>query len=216
LPQRGPRVLSAEERQHILDLVSNLPAVWYAPTTTHVERKRLVRFLIKDVTLTRRATTIQVAIRWHTHACTTLEIPRPQRSCDVRRTSPAVLARIRELAASHTDHQRAMVLNHEEYRAGLGGPFTAAKVQWLRWHYALPRPHPSSPDQPRGDGRYSARAAAALLNVDVSTIAQWCNAGQLEYLQEALHHPRWITLTPEYIAALRTPVRQRKPRHSPT
>ena len=201
LPQRGPRVLSAEERQQILDLVSDLPAVWHAPTTTHIERKQLVRFLLKDVTLTRRATTIQGAIRWQTHACTPLAIPRPRRSCDVRRTSPAVLARIRELAVSHTDQQRAIVLNHEGYTSGLGGPFTAAKVQWLRWNYTLPRPQPLPPDQPRGDGRYSARAAAALLHVDVSTMAQWCNAGQLEYLQEAPHHPRWITLTPERIAA---------------
>ena len=171
---------------------------------------------MKDVTLTRRTTTIQVAIRWQTHACTTIEIPRPRRSCDVRRTSPAVLARIRELAVSHTDQQRALVLNHEGSLSGLGGPFTAAKVQWLRWNYTLPRRQPLPPDQPRGDGRYSARAAAALLNVDVSTIAQWCNTGQLEYLQEAPHHPRWITLTPEHIAALRKPVRQHKPRHSPT
>jgi len=216
LPQRGPRVLSPEERQQILALVSDLPAVWHAQTTTHVERKQLVRFLIKDVTLTRRATTIQVAIRWQTHACTTFELPRPLRSCDARRTSPAVLARIRELAASHTDHQIATVLNQDGYTAGLGGAFTGAKVQWIRWKYALPRPHPSRPDQPRGDGRYSARTAAALLNVDVSTIAEWCNAGRLESLQEAPHHPRWITLTPEHIAALRKPLRQRKPRHSPT
>ena len=174
------------------------------------------RCRVKDVALTRRTTTIQVAIRWQTHACTTLEIPRPRRSCDVRRTSPAVLARIRELAGSHTAQQIALVLNHEGYLSGLGGPCTAAKVQWLRWHYTLPRLQPLPPDQPRGAGRYSARAAAALLNVDVSTIAQWCNAGQLEYLQEAPHHPRWITLTPERIAALRKPVRQHKPRHSPT
>jgi DNA invertase Pin-like site-specific DNA recombinase len=216
VPRQGPRTLSPEERQQIVHLASDLPAVWHAPTTTHVERKQLMRFLVKDVTLTRRITTIHVAIRWQTHACTTLELPRPRRSCDVRRTSPAVLTRIQELAVSHNDQQIALVLNHEGYTSGLGGPFTAAKVQWLRWNYALPRPQPLPPDQPRGDGRYSARAAAALLNVDVSTIAQWCNMGQLEYLQEASHHPRWITLTPERIAALRKPVRQRKPRHSPT
>jgi transposase len=96
--------------------------------------------------------------------------------------------------------------------------FTREKVQWVRWCYHLPK---SCPDQrqrtnalltvPRADGRYSARAAAAILNVDVSTIADWCKMGRLEYLQEAPHHPRWITLTSECIAALRKPVRQRKP-----
>jgi hypothetical protein len=66
---------------------------------------------------------------------------------------------------------------------------------------------------PRGDGRYAARAAAELLQVDVGTIADWCAAGKLDYVQSAPHSPRWITLTPATIAALRKPVRQRKPRY---
>lgn len=66
------------------------------------------------------------------------------------------------------------------------------------------------------DGRYSARAAAQLLNVDVSTIADWCLAGHLDYVQEVTHGPRWVKLTPDVIATLRKPVKQRKPRHSST
>jgi hypothetical protein len=67
---------------------------------------------------------------------------------------------------------------------------------------------------PRGDGRYAARTAAELLQVDVGTMADWCAAGKLAYVQSAPHGPRWITLTPATIAALRKPVRQRKPRYS--
>ena len=89
-------------------------------------------------------------------------------------------------------------------------------MQGLRWSYRMPK-HATSqaqaPDAPRADGRYSARAAAHLLNVDVSTIADWCQTGKLEAIQEAPHHPRWITLTPEVIAILRKPERQRKIRH---
>jgi DNA invertase Pin-like site-specific DNA recombinase len=218
LPTRTAHQLSPEERQRILALASDLPAVWHASTTTHAERKQLLRFLVKDVTLTRRDTTIAIAIRWQTQACTTLEIPRPLRSCDARRTKPAVVDRIRVLAPSHTDRQIAILLNQDGYTAGLGGPFTASKVEWIRWKYTLPRSCPERPvahaDRPRGDGRYSARAAAELLNVDVGTIADWCNAGRLEAIQEAPHHPRWITLTPAIIAALRKPVRQRWSRHA--
>jgi hypothetical protein len=218
LPMRIARPLSPAERQRILELASDLPAVWHAPTTTSAERKQLLRFLVKDVTLTRRETTIAIAIRWQTQACTTLAIPRPLRSCDARRTNPAVVDRIRELARNHTDRHIALLLNQHGYTPGLGGPFTASKVQWIRWKYALPRSCPEHPlahsDRPRGDGRYSARAAAELLNVDVGTIADWCHAGRLEYLQEAPHHPRWITLTPEVITALRKPVRRRWSRYA--
>jgi hypothetical protein len=178
----------------------------------------LLRFLVKDVALTRRETTIATAIRWQTQACTTLEIPRPRRSYEARRTNPAVVDRIRDLAPSHPDRQLARWLNQPGDTAGVGRPFPASNVQWIRWQYALPRSCPERPmahaDRPRGDGRYSARAAAERLNVDVGTIADWCNAGRLEYLQEAPPHPRWITLTPEVIAALRKPVRRRWSRHA--
>jgi len=216
LPSPTAHLVSPAERQRILALAQDLPAVWHAATTTHAARKQLLRCLVKDVTLSKQATTIRIALRWQTEACTALEIARPPRSCDLRRTAPAVLARVRALAPTHTDAQIAMRLNAEGYTPGLGGTFTRAKVQWLRWRYRLPktRPEQRAPaDAPRADGRYSARAAAERLNVDVSTIADWCKAGRLEYRQEAPHHPRWISLTPELVAALRKPARQRKPRH---
>jgi hypothetical protein len=162
---------------------------------------------------------IYIAIRWQTEACTTLEIPRPKRSCDLRRTDAAVVDRIRALATSHTDRQIADVLNAEGRTPGLGGTFTKAKVSWIRYVYGIPSGCPAAPragaSEQRGDGRYSARAAAAVLNVDVSTIADWCSTGRLDSIQETPHGPRWIRLTPEDILALRKPVRQRKPRHSP-
>lgn len=219
LPKLTPHLISAEERERILALAQDVPAVWHAPTTTAAERKQLLRYLVKDVTLTKRPTTIYIAIRWQTEACTTLEIPRPPRACDLRRTDTAVVERIRALAPSHTDRQMAEVLNAEGFTPGLGGTFTKAKVNWIRYAYGIALGCPAAPRgevrAQRGDGCYSARAAAEVLNVDVSTIADWCRAGRLEYSQETPHGPRWIRLTPEDIVALRKPVRQRKPRHSP-
>ena len=215
-PAPTAHLVSPEERQRILAVAGDLPAVWDALTTTPAQRKQLLRCLIADVTLTLQTTMIRVAIRWQTDAVTVVEVPRPPRSADARRTAPVVMERIRALAPTHTDAQLATVLNAEGYTTGLGGMFTRTKVQWLRWRHGLPKTRldrPPRADAPRADGRYSARAAAALLNVDVSTIADWCTRGRLDFLQEAPHQPRWVTLTPEAIAALRKPVRQRKPRH---
>jgi hypothetical protein len=72
------------------------------------------------------------------------------------------------------------------------------------------------PTGQRGDGRYSAQAAAQLLNGEVSTIADWCRTGRLEYLQHTPQSPRWIAFTPASIPAVRKPRRQRKPRRSRT
>jgi hypothetical protein len=220
LPPLTTSLSNPTERERILALAQDLPTIWRAPTTTHAQRKQLLRFLIKDVTLTREDTTIRIGVRWQTEAVTTLCVPRPTRSPDRRRTDPAVVERIRSLAPGQTDQQIAIMLNAEGRHAGLGGAFTTSKVQWIRYTYAIPTGCPEGPaacpSGRRNDGRYSAKAAAALLNVDVSTITTWCQTGRLDAIRAQPHGPRWIALPPETIAALRKPTKRQWTRHSPT
>jgi hypothetical protein len=168
--------------------------------------------------LTKLETTIRVAVRWQTQACSTLEVARPKRSYVIRRTAPEVIERLEQLARDHTDMETAKCLNDEGYRSGQGGAFTRNKVKWLRHAYGITSGCPlrpvACPTGQRGDGRYSARAAAELLNVSVDTIADWCRSGTLDGLQMAPRGPWWVALSPEVITALRKPVRQYKPRRA--
>src|SRR5437588_5787340 len=222
VPKQAALLLTPVQREQIRYLAQDLPAIWHAPTTTFVERKQLLRWLIKDVTLCKRGNVIDVAIRWQTEALTRLAIPRYKMSWEERQTSPQVVERVRELSATHTNTQIAALLNEEGERAGMGGAFTVSKIEWIRYAYQVPAGCPerpkAAPTGQRGDGRYSARAAAGLLNVNVSTIADWCQAGIQESVRTTPLGPRWITLTPEIIAALRKPVRrqwkQRRTRHA--
>jgi hypothetical protein len=222
LPKSAALLLTAEQREQIRRLAHDLPAIWHASTTTFAQRKQLLRWLIKDVTLSKRGNVIDVAIRWQTEALTSLAIPRYKMSWEERQTSPQVVERVRELSPTQTNTQIAALLNEEGERAGMGGSFTVSKIEWIRYAYHIPTECPerpkAAPAGQRGDGRYSARAAADLLNVNVSTIADWCQAGTLESVRSTPLGPRWITLTPEIIAALRKPVRrqwkQRRTRHA--
>ena len=222
LPKPAALLLTASQREQIRHLAHDLPAIWYASTTTFVERKQLMRWLIKDVTLSKRGNVIDVAIRWQTEALTRLAIPRYKMSWEERQTSPQVVERVRALSPRHTNAQIAALLNEEGEQAGMGGSFTVSKIVWIRYAYRIPAGCPerpkAAPTGQRGDGRYSARAAAELLNVNVSTIADWCQAGILESVRSTPLGPRWITLTPEIITALRKPVRrqwkQRRTRHA--
>jgi DNA invertase Pin-like site-specific DNA recombinase len=211
-------VISPQERERILALVQNLPTIWQAETTTYTERKELLRLLIKDVTLSRQDTTIQIGIRWQTEALTELSIPRPKPGGQEHRTAPAVVARIRQLAPSHTDHQIAALLNQDGLTTGFGEPFTGRSVRWVRRQDGIPTGCPEAPSAcpsgQRADGRYCTRAAAELLNVSESTIILWCQSGRLDNLQAVPHGPRWIKLTPELIADLRKPTRTSRSDHS--
>ncbi|MCP5074859.1 MAG: recombinase family protein [Rhodobacteraceae bacterium] len=218
LPATQRPALGGAERERIMALAQDLPALWQAPTTSQTERKQLLRLLIKDVTISKQGRVIPIAIRWQTNACTRLEITRPKPSPIARRTAPEVIERIRALAPTRTEAQIAEQLNAEGFKPGASDVFTAGKVNWIRYAHRIvhgcPQAPGACPDGQRGDGRYSAKAAAEQLNVDVSTIADWCNAGRLDFVQTAPHGPRWILLTPEGIAELRKPHRQRKPRRS--
>ncbi|MBN1582959.1 MAG: recombinase family protein [Anaerolineae bacterium] len=209
LPSLTARLSSPEERQRILSLAQDFPAVWHAPTTTNVERKQLLRLLIKDVTLTRQEKSIHIVIRWQTDAVTGLAVGHPKKVHEMQITSPAVVARVRELAPTHTDRQIAAILNAEGLATGANKPFTRVRVEWVRYANKIKSGCPvmsmACPDGRRGDGRYSALAAAKLLNVDRSTIALWCRSGKLDAVQEAPLSPYWIRLTPEIIERLRKP-----------
>ena len=221
LPQAKALVLTGEQREQIRRLAHDLPAIWHASTTTFIERKQLMRWLIKDVTLSKRGNVIDAAIRWQTEALTHLAIPRHKKSWEERQTSPQVVDRVRELSPTQTNAQIAAVLNEEGEQAGMGGSLTVSKIEWIRYAYHVPAGCPerpkAAPTGQRGDGRYSARATADLLNVDVSTIADWCKTGQLESVRSTPLGPRWITLTPEIIAELGKPIkRQWKQRNTRT
>ena len=64
-------VPSAEpSREQIEALANDLPALWAAPSTAHRDRKRLLRALIADITLTSQpeGRELQVGIRWRSGA----------------------------------------------------------------------------------------------------------------------------------------------------
>jgi hypothetical protein len=217
-PALSARLVDPAERARNLALAQDRPARWQAATTTQVEREQLLGFLIKDVCLTRTETTIEMAIRWRTEACTVLNIPRPKRACDARRTDPTALARVRELAAEVTDRQIAEILNQEGFRSGTGRCFTKKMIIWIRYKYKIPSCCPEGlsacAEGYRADGRCLSRVAAEVLQVNVSTIKAWCHAGVLDGIEGIPDVPWWIQLTPEIIARLRKPTRRSWPRNS--
>ena len=138
LPKPAALLLTGAQREQIRQLAHDLPALWHAPTTTFVERKQLLRWLIKDVTLAKRGNVIDVAIRWQTEALTRLAIPRYKMSWEERQTSPQVVERVRAVSPMQTNAQIAALLNEEGEQAGMGGSFTVSKIEWIRYAYHIP------------------------------------------------------------------------------
>jgi len=135
--QHKPVSLGEEQRQALLRLATDLPRVWFSPTTTWAERKDLLELLIADVTLTRSEAGIQVQIRWFTNTVETGQLPVP-----VRRGIPisaSLIERLRSLSGEHTDAEIAEILNQEGVHTPMGYAFTAQRVEFTRRRNGIPK-----------------------------------------------------------------------------
>lgn len=166
--------LSADAKQRIHGLASDLPRVWRDPRTPSRERKRMLRLLVEDITLT-RADTIRVQIRWKGGATTSLDRPLPLSAPDLRRTPAATVELVRALATEKTDVQIADALNARWRRSGTGQPFTRILVKHIRRAYDVE----SWYDHLRRQGWSTVPEAATTLGVHPCTAKRFALEGVL-------------------------------------
>ena len=188
--QEDHQQLGVAQRDQITALAADFPRLWNAPNTAHRERKRLVRLLIEDVTLT-RGDDIGTGIRFRGGATQSMTLPLPRRSWQLSQTPDEVVAQIDVLLDDHTDAQIAAVLNQRGHLSGTGKPFHARMVYRLVRDHRLKRRY----DRLRDAGMLTVTEIADLLGVVVQTVNIWRRHGLLrahayndknEYLYE---HP---------------------------
>lgn len=174
--------LSDADRARVLELGSDLPAIWHAPTTTDPQRKTLLRTLITGVTLTPidvpvRRTRVQIL--WEGGAVTELLVARPRQQ-EPRALGAEVEASVRDLAARGvTDSEVARQLNAGGARTSTGREWTDQSVRKARRRLGFKRE--SKPTPPTNDeGRYSTRGVAALFQVSPATVTNWSRIGVLQ------------------------------------
>jgi DNA invertase Pin-like site-specific DNA recombinase len=180
--------LTDEDRRRIVTLARDLGSVWNAATTTHADRKNLIRMLVREVSLSpvdvpKRATRVRVL--WQTGAVSELLVSRPSKGEAVA-TPPELIERVRGLAArGDNDQQIAAVLNEHGGRSGRGRPLTKSAVAWIRWTNGIRStvrpvvPIAQRLPEQREDGHYSVRGVARELGVTEHIVRYWQSRGLL-------------------------------------
>src|SRR6266699_3827517 len=89
-------------------------------------RKRMLRLLIKDITVEKPANQKQllVHIRWQGGACSDISVQLPLNIADRVRYPAAVVDKVRELACNWPDSEIADRLNREGQTSAKGRPYT--------------------------------------------------------------------------------------------
>jgi len=117
-------VLDEETHRGVMQLVRDLPALWKNTRVTDQDRKRMIRLLIEDVTLTRGAE-LRLQIRFKAGATKTMTLPLPMNAWQLRETSPEVVALIDRLLDDFTYTGIATELNKMGHKSGMKQEFTA-------------------------------------------------------------------------------------------
>jgi hypothetical protein len=162
-------------REQLEALARDVPALWAADSTSEKDRKRLLRALVADVTITSQpqSSDVAVGIRWRTGAAEQHTIKRPPSINDTTRTAPATIALITRLASQHTNTEIAAELNAEGIRTGKGLPFTDHAVRHIR------RAHDIPATRPPHDDRLTVNEIAERLGVSPGVIYDWISHDKL-------------------------------------
>ena len=156
--------------------IADLPALWSAPTTSSKDRKRLLRTLLADVTLTPSPTDhtqLLAGLRWKSGASQQIPVTRPQ-PIQQRTTDPAALELARKIGPTCDNITLAATLNQAGHTTGTGQPFTPVSAANLRHYHHIP----SATLLP--DGELTPRQVADRIGVSRTTVHTWINtAGQL-------------------------------------
>ena len=163
------------ERQRILALATDFPAIWRDPNTPQRERKRMLGLLIEDVTLIKQRS-ITAAVRFRAGATTTLTLPRPLTAQQLRATHEDVRQQIDTLLDEYTDAQAAHMLNERGLRTGAGDAFDSSSIHWVRFAHKLK----SLKQRLLEDGWQTATQIACTLGVKRTTLGRWRQQGRIQ------------------------------------
>jgi DNA invertase Pin-like site-specific DNA recombinase len=184
----SPPSVTDRQREQILALADDLPQLWCAATTPAKEKKRILRLLLKDITIEKEPgdNDALLHIRWQGGACEDLLVRAP--SAHRRRYPKELLGHIRELAASLSDAEIAAKLNEEGLRSPYGHLFTKNLIRTVRYYFKMP----ASAD--RRPGELSVPELAERLGVNPKVLYYWIEHGTLAARQRGFHAPYWVPM----------------------
>jgi len=182
--------LTPEQRKKIFALAQDLPRLWKAPTTHSKDRKRMVRLLIKDITVEKvfKPKKLILHVRWQGGATEDIHCELPPRMSDRIRYKEDFLIKIKRLAKSYTDDHIAEALNQEGLLSAKGKPFTPSMITWIRYKHDIPSP------QLKCSNELTVKEVADKFGVSKGVVYYWIERGYLEARKIRNGYPFWIIL----------------------
>ena len=170
--QESEKLKKAQQKE-VLKLAKDFPRLWKNPRTPVREKKRMIRFLIEDVTMIRGEEDLTLHVRFKGGAKKTLKLPPPLKSWQYNVTDPKIVEIVDELLTDHTNSEIAKILNKRGYKSGQGHRIDSRTVVGITHCYKLKTRYARL----RATGKLRVNEVANLLGVTVGTVRRWGKKG---------------------------------------
>src|SRR5712692_693110 len=160
--------LPAPNKQVLLSLAQDLPAIWNSPSTDMRLKQRLVRIVIEEIIadLDEKSGEIVLVIHWAGGRHSELRVKKNETGKHRRCTNVDAIGIIRQMAERFSDEQIAATLNRLGLKTGAGNTWNEARVRSARQYHQLLTFDPSHP----GNNSLTLREAAQRLNVGLTIV----------------------------------------------
>jgi hypothetical protein len=183
--QRDQLLLDDAIRQRLITMTTDFKKIWNDPDTSNRERKRLLAYIIEDVTLIKfpEEGTTRIHVRFKGGKTETFTVMNPRNLSQLLKTPPPIVELVDKLLADHIYDEIAEILNARGLRPGgsarpgrSNACFTAQRVAYLVREYGLR----SRYDRLRDRGLLTHEEAAARLGVHEWTVEDWAKRGLIK------------------------------------
>lgn len=169
-------------RDRLIAMTTDFTTLWRDPSLPNRERKRLLAYIIEDVTLVKLPAegTTKIHVRFKGGKTETLTVQNPKSSAQQVKTQPMVVELVDKLLDDHIYSEIAAILNEKGVRPGgsarrgqADARFTDLRVAYLAHQYGLR----SRYDRLRERGMLTKAEIAARLGICESTLKRWVEHG---------------------------------------
>ena len=181
---------TSEQKAKLRSLARDLPRLWKSSTTQAKDRKRILRLLIKDITVEKlpEPKRIMLHLRWYGGACEDIPINLLPSIADRLRYPKEIIEKVKELAKDLTGAQIAAELNRQGILSAKGKPFTTSMISWIRYRHAIPAPNFKRPEE------LTVKEVAKKFAVSIHVVYYWINQKVVKARRLNQGMPYWITI----------------------
>lgn len=191
-----PKVLSDQEQERIRQLAENIPGLWNAATTTQVQRKEIIRQVVKRVIVDVEGDTerVKLTIEWTGNSVNAIELIRPVAKWTQLSNYPQLCQRLKQLVLTGaTTAEIAQSLNQEGFHPPKRRQtFNSEEVRTLMRRLGLVLPRVSASQPTLAEHEWWLPQLASVLEMPSVTLYNWVQRGWVKARQQPESPKCWI------------------------